>query len=166
MKHLLYIIIITLTATQYTHAQSDDLQKQINEQVWKPFITSLNNRDDAGFSAVHSKEVTRINQDSKEIYGYDVYFKKIPDSIKARWAAWKNSIELRFIQRIAAGDRAFEVGYYKTTSTNSTTGEKSIKYGKFHVLLRKESGTWKILMDADANEKTTEAIFNSAQPLE
>jgi len=34
------------------------------------------------------------------------------------------------------------------------------------VLLRKENGTWKILMDADANEKTDETVFLSAQPME
>jgi len=30
------------------------------------------------------------------------------------------------------------------------------------VLLRKEGGVWKILMDADANEKTDETVFLSA----
>ncbi|MGZ8518411.1 MAG: hypothetical protein ACXWWD_13730 [Chitinophagaceae bacterium] len=36
---------------------------------------------------------------------------------------WKKNIELRFIQRIAGKDKAFEEGYYKTTSTNTVTGE-------------------------------------------
>ena len=35
-------------------------------------------------------------------------------------------------------------------------------YGKFHVLLRKENGTWKILMDADAND----AVFQNGKPME
>jgi hypothetical protein len=73
---------------------------------------------------------------------------------------------MRFIQRIASDGKAFEVGYYKTSSTNSTTGEKRTGYGKFHVLLRKENGVWKILMDADASEKTDETIFLSGKPVE
>jgi hypothetical protein len=46
------------------------------------------------------------------------------------------------------------------------TGEKRTGYGKFHVLLRKENGTWKILMDADANEKTDEVVFMTGNPMD
>jgi hypothetical protein len=63
-------------------------------------------------------------------------------------------------------DKAFEVGYYKTTSTNTVTGEKRTGFGKFHVLLRKENGVWKILMDADAYEKTDEDVFLTGKSME
>jgi len=147
-------------------SQQNGFQKEINEQVWKPFITAFNNRDDDAFSAVHSKEVIRVSQDENRIFGYNEYFKKIPEREKARWKDWKRNIELRFVQRIASNDKAFEVGYYKTSNTNTVTGEKRTGYGKFHVLLRKENGTWKILMDADANEKTDEAVFMTAKPVD
>ena len=147
-------------------SQQDNRQKEINKQVWKPFIEAFNNRDDDAFSAVHSKEVIRVSQDDNRIFGYNEYFKKIPESEKARWKDWKRNIELRFLQRIASSDKAFEVGYYKSSTTNTVTGEKRTGYGKFHVLLRKENGTWKILMDADANEKTDEAVFITADPME
>ena len=94
--------------------------------------------------------------------GYVEYFQKIQDSFKAKWSNWKKNIELRFVQRIASNDKAVEVGYYKTKSTNVVSGEKRNGYGKFHVLLGKENGMWRVLMDADANEKTDEAVFLSA----
>ncbi len=147
-------------------SQTGGLQKEINEQVWKPFIKAFNNHDDDAFSTVHSKEVVRVSQDDNHIMGYNEYFKKVPDSVKAKWKDWKRNIELRFLQRIASGDNAFEVGYYKSASTNTVTGEKRTGYGKFHVLLRKENGTWKILMDADAHEKTDEAVFLTGKPME
>ncbi len=147
-------------------SQQAALQKEINNGVWKPFITAFNNHDDKAFSAVHSKEVIRVSQDANQILGYEEYFKKVPESEKARWKDWKRNIELRFLQRISSNDKAFEVGYYKTTNTNTVTGEKRTGYGKFHVLLRKENGAWKILMDADANEKTDEAAFMTANPME
>ena len=147
-------------------AQNDSLQKQINEQVWKPFIASFNSDDKATFKSVHSKDVIRVIQDANTILGYDEYFRDPADSLKEKWVNWKKNIELRFIQRIANNDKAFETGYYKTTSTNKSTGEKRTGYGKFHVLLRKENGTWKILMDADAAEKTNEAVFLSGTPIE
>jgi hypothetical protein len=141
--------------------QTDSLQKQINEQVWKPFIQSFNNDDKEVFKSVHSKDVIRVIQDDNTILSYDEYFREIPDSIKLKWNSWKKSIELHFIQRIANSNKAFEVGYYKTTNTNISSGEKRVGYGKFHVLLQKENGTWKILMDADAGENTNEAFFLS-----
>ena len=147
-------------------SQTGNLQKEINEQVWKPFIKAFNNNDNEAFSTVHSKEVVRVSQDDNQIIGYNEYFKKVPDSVKAKWKDWKRDIELRFLQRIASGDKAFEVGYYKSSSTNAVTGEKRTGYGKFHVLLKKENGSWKILMDADANEKTDEAVFMTARPME
>lgn len=159
-------IILLLTCCIPAFSQPDSLQKQINEQVWKPFIKAINSGDNDALSVVHSKEVARVMQDDGKIIGYSEYFKKIPDSIKAKCGDWKSNIELRFLQRIASADKAFEVGYYKTTSTNSKTGEKRTGYGKFHVLLRKENGYWKIVMDADANEKTDEKVFATAQPIE
>ena len=159
-------VCLFLLLWHFSFSQSNSLQKEINEQVWKPFIKAIINDDNEKLSAVHSKEVTRVIQDDNQILGYNEYFKKIPDSIKAKWKDWKRDIELRFLQRIASADKAFEVGYYKTSSTNAVTGEKRIGYGKFHVLLRKENGAWKILMDADANEKTDETVFLKAVPME
>jgi hypothetical protein len=158
--------LIALVSFQPSAAQTGDVQKQINDQVWKPFIQSYNNDHDEGFKAVHSKDVIRVSQDENILMGYDQYFRTVPDSIKARRANKKKNIELRFIQRIAGNDNAFEVGYYKTINTNLTTGKSFVSYGKFHVLLRKENGTWKILMDADAGDGITEEIFKTGKPVE
>jgi ketosteroid isomerase-like protein len=162
---LILLLLISFTDLQVT-AQQKEQVKEINEQVWKPFIRSFSTGDDNGFKAVHSKEVIRVLQDDKEIFGYDRYFQTQPDSIKAKWGSWKKDIELRFVQRIAGTDKAFEVGFYKTTSTNQQTGETRIGIGKFHVLLRKEKGIWKILMDADTREGVTDELFNKAESLE
>jgi ketosteroid isomerase-like protein len=79
----------------------------------------------------------------------------------------KRTIELRFLERMANESQAFEVGIYKTTVINAQ-GESRSFYGKFHVVLRKENGTWKILVDSDSSEGGTigEKDFAAAQPLE
>lgn len=147
-------------------AQDNKVTKEINEQVWATFIKSFSNGDEESFKSVHSKNVVRVIQDDGEIFGYDQYFKKIPDSLKAKWALWKKNIELRFTQRISGEDKAFEVGYYKTTSTNTQTGEHRKSFGRFHVLLLKENGAWKIVMDADTGEGASEENFNKASPMQ
>jgi hypothetical protein len=166
MKQILIFLFVISFAVQQATAQQKEMINEINEQVWKPFIRSFNAGDDEGFKAVHSKEMIRVLQDAKDIFGYDRYFQKQPDSVKAKWGNWKKNIELHFIQRIAGNEKAFEVGYYKTTSTNQQTGETRKSIGKFHVLLRKENGVWMILMDADSSEGASEALFNGADPLE
>lgn len=148
------------------NAQKDSLQKEINEQVWKPFIKAFSQADTDVFMTVHSKDMTRVLQDSKIVRNYDEYYlqNKRGDE-RAKQGNRKRNIELRFIQRIAGNGRGFEVGYYKTTYI-AADGKSQSFYGKFHVLLRKEDGKWKILMDADAQEKTDEAVFSAAAPLE
>jgi ketosteroid isomerase-like protein len=166
MKSILFFTLPALFAYQQVIAQQDAVTKEINEQVWKPFIRSFNTGDDEAFKTVHSKDIIRVNRDDKDIYGYDRYFQKIPDSVKTKWGNWKKNIELRFIQRIAGNDKAFEEGYYKTTSTNQQTGEIRKGIGKFHVVMRKENGVWKILVDADTSEGVNEEVFSKAKPLE
>jgi len=166
MKRMLFFALPVFFAFQQVVAQQDSLIKEINEQVWKPFIQSFNAGDDEAFKAVHSKDIIRVIRDDKDIYGYDRYFQKTPDSVKKKWGDWKKNIELRFVQRIAGNDKAFEEGYYKTTSTNRQTGEVRKGIGKFHVLMRRENGVWKILMDADTSEGASEEVFNKAKPLE
>ena len=166
MKRFIFLLTLVLVSN-YSFSQADSLQRQINEQVWKPFIKSFNNGDTEGFMAVHSKDVTRVEQDRKNIYGFDRYYLLTKQGKERNTPPkWTSNLELRFTQRIAAGDRAFEVGYYKYTSVTLANGQKNSGYGKFHVLLRKEKGTWKILIDADASEKTDETIFLTGKPLE
>jgi hypothetical protein len=160
MKAFILLIVASFIAATGV-AQSDSLQKQINEQVWKPFITSYNNFDTDAFMAVHSKELTRVLQDADRVMNYAQYLesnKRGNDYGKSKND--KRTIELRFTERIAGEGRAFEVGYYKVVLNNNQA-----VYAKFQVLLRVENGKWKILMDADANEKTMENTFQSGKPL-
>ena len=66
-------------------AQNNKHTKEINEQVWLPFIKAFGSGDDELFRSVHSKEVMIVMQDDGTILNYEQYFKKIPDSIKAKW---------------------------------------------------------------------------------
>lgn len=165
MNRKIFIFIGIAWAHSFSYAQADSLQQQINQHVWKPFIQSFNNLDTKGFMSVHSKDMTRVIQDGNLLYGYETYYRETEQGNQSTIKAnRKRTLELRFTQRIASGDKAFEVGYYKFTSLHPD-GTSRNGYGKFHVLLRKENGTWKILMDADASDKTDETTFQSAKPM-
>lgn len=147
---------------------SQDTQNQINEQVWKPFITTFNNQDTKGFMAVHSADLTRVPRESKTVLNFEQYKKQNEEGDKrSTQQKIKRTIELRFLERITNETQAFEVGIYKTTYINAQ-GESKSFYGKFHVVLRKENGIWKILVDSDSSEGGTisEKNFTAAKPLE
>ncbi len=145
--------------------QEKSHQQDINSQVWITFIKGFNDRDNQLFSSVHSKDFIRVIRDNQTIFGYDQAFAEKSEEAKKQLEKWKRNIELRFIERIASEDKAFEVGYYKTSVVNSETNESRVGYGKFHVLLRKENGQWKILMDSDVQGGVDEAIFQSAKSM-
>ena len=161
-----FVLIVFVLAG--VHASAQGLQKEINDQVWKPFISSFNSFDTEGFMAVHSRDVVRAARDAKVLQSWDEYFKHQQAGDKKHEANGESrSIELRFTERIANANQAIDVGIYKTTSTNKE-GKTNSFYGRFHVVLRKEGSVWKILVDTDSSEggKIGEKDFLAARPLE
>jgi ketosteroid isomerase-like protein len=160
-------VLLLLLSILFIEAHSQDYRQEINDQVWVPFIKTFNDYDAAGFLALHSKDLVRSSRDSKTILTWEEYLRQQcrgDDQAKADNS--KRTLELRFTEHIANATQAIEVGIYKTTNTNSK-GESRSFYGRFHVVLRKENGGWKILVDTDSSEGDTigEKDFLDAAPL-
>jgi len=158
---LLFIFAINIVAL----AQQ---QKEIDDQVWKPFIESFNEFDTDKFMSLHSKDIVRSSRDSKQVLNWNQYYQQQKaGDIQSKAAQRKRSLELRFTERIVGPDQAIDVGIYKTTSIDDK-GESRSFYGRFHAVLRREKGFWKILVDTDSSENHTinESDFNNASPLE
>ena len=146
---------------------AQDVQKEIDDQVWRPFIASFNSFDTNGFMAVHSRDVVRSPRDAKVLLSWDEYFKQQQTGDKKQKENGNTRlIELRFTERIANPKQAIDVGIYKTTVKNKE-GKTSSFYGRFHVVLRKEGLEWKVLVDTDSSEGNTitEKDFMAASPL-
>ncbi|HRI79855.1 MAG TPA: DUF4440 domain-containing protein [Cyclobacteriaceae bacterium] len=151
MKRSVFSFLAFVGIISASYAQQGELE--INEQVWKPFIENFSNRNTAGFMAVHSKDVVRSPRDSKAIFGWDEYNRQLQQS-QSKTPRGTRSIELRFTERIIKDNLAFDVGIFKTTF-KPNGGTPNDYYGRFHVILRKENGTWKILVDTDSSEGGT-----------
>jgi hypothetical protein len=162
MRLLALLLVVSTTLF------AQDAQKEINEQVWKPFIKGMNTGDTDLFLGVHSKDLIRSGRESKEVLNWDSYYANTKQGNE--WGK-KNKvrleIELHFTERISNANQAIDVGVYKTTSIRED-GTRRSGYGRFHVALRKENGTWKILVDTDSGEGNTigEAQFLAAKPME
>ena len=148
---------------------SQDYRKEINEQLWKPFLKASNEFTGDAFMSFNSKDLTRIAIDQKIIEDYDQYASGIIPNFKRLKEEGKISrkAEMRFITRISSPNKACETGYFKSV-TKLANGDIRTRYSQFFMVLRKENGTWKILVDSDTNlgGSITEEMFLKAQPLE
>lgn len=138
MKYSIIVLVTLLCTTGY----GQGTEKEINEQVWKPFTQAIMNQNVDLFISLHSKDLVRAERDSKRVLTYDQY----KTNMEQGWPTWKESnkknniqytFELRFLERTSNETQAFEVGYFKNESVNAA-GEKRIGYGQFHVALPKK----------------------------
>ncbi len=166
MKKLLSLFV-TFFYFISANAQSDSLKwvKEINERVWKPFVTHFISGNNEGFSSVHSKKITRVEIDGNRLLDYNKYFPATDANAKPGKKNVNRLFELRFDKRISNGTKAWESGYYKGTVMQEGKEPRSY-YGRFFVVLEKENGTWKILVDADTGKDANEENFSKAFPME
>jgi hypothetical protein len=166
MKKLLLLPVAVLLFLA-ADAQPDSLKwvKEINDQVWKPFIAHFISGNKEGFRAVHSKRITRVEIDRGAVLDYEKYFPPVNSDRKQPSQSFSRLFELRFDKRISNGTKAWESGYYKGTVMQEGKEPRSY-YGRFFVVLEKEEGAWKILVDADTGKEANEENFNKAFPLE
>lgn len=168
MKRYLFLSFALLLVANLLTAQEINFQKEINDQVWRPFIKTYNSFDTEGFMAIHTKDIIRINRDGGSIRIGEEYKTGMQQgnerSLKNNY---QRSIEFRFLERLARSEVAFEVGYYKVTSKRGDADER-VFYGKFHVVLKKEDGLWKLDMDSDTSNKGlfNETHFQSGKKME
>ena len=163
MKTVLPILALLLTNSAFGQGE----ESAVNNQVWKVFIEAYNTFDVERFMGVHSKEVVRSPRDGNEIFGYDEYYTRTEKSAtRNRIHKGTRKIELRFLERITKNNLAYEVGVFKVELIDAN-GHSKFSYGKFYVVLRKEEGQWKILVDSDSSENNTigEDDFQAAQPM-
>jgi ketosteroid isomerase-like protein len=131
--------------------EAQDVEDQINKEVWYPFMESYAELDAEAFMDIHSANVLRINRDRGDIRTYETYAHDMAESFsRQRERGTKRTIEFSFLERIHANDVAYEVGYYRVRS--AAGGQQQTYYGKFHVVLNKTDGRWKIAIDADSSQ--------------
>lgn len=129
-------------------------EDEIDRAVWQPFTQSFAACDAAGFNQLHSKDLVRADRDRGRVMDFEEYCRFNEEMFKqARDAQAKQVLELRFTERLRKGNLAYEVGIYRTTIV--VGGETHEYFGRFHVVLRKEEGAWKILVDSDSSEGGT-----------
>ncbi len=160
----LLILLAALICASLTLAQSTE--QEVNRDVWYPFISAYNQLDADGFMKVHTDDVLRVNRDGRSIRSGEEYSDAMNQYFQSEKAnSTQLQIDLRFLERFYNEDSGYEVGVYRVIRASGAAEQWF--YGRFHVLLRKVDGTWKIAMDSDIsnNGMIREEDFMKAEPL-
>ena len=144
---------------------SSSFVTEINDQVWKPFKKAYEARDAKLFNSLHTDDALRITEGG--ITPGPDYKARITEGFQRPFDG-TITIDFAFEHRLYYGDLAYEVGYYRITYIRPGQEEAS-SYGRFHVMLRKINGQWKIAQDWDTemigSHKISEDDFHGATPL-
>ncbi|HET8648376.1 MAG TPA: hypothetical protein VFO85_22955 [Vicinamibacteria bacterium] len=163
------LTLAALLAVCLAARAADDaaVQREIEAQVWTPLLTASNTFDAEGFLAVQSPDLVRVSVDTNEVYGLERYAAEIRAGFpraKARGVTRRS--EARFLTRTHSGHLAHETGLFRSESVTAA-GERRVRYSRFEMILRREAGRWKILVDKDTAQggTLTEEEFRRAAPM-
>ena len=107
--------------------------KQINDQVWYPFVQSYQDLDTEAFMRLHSAKLVRMDLNEGLQYDFDTYSihqQEVDNYYKSTKKT--RTIELRFEHRTVQDSFAYEIGYYKATSYVPREPKGTEYFGKFN----------------------------------
>ena len=161
MKNFSLLLFFFLnTFSLFAQTETDkNISNQIDEQVWNVFQEAWSSYDAEKYIGIHTSDVLRVGPWG---INYGSTFKEKITASFSRENPPKRNISFQFEHRIYQNDLAYEVGYYKSAALGKD-GKERADYGRFHVVLKKQNGQWKIAQDWDTDDvngrKVTVADF-------
>lgn len=152
-----------------SNAQSiEQLQNEINLQVWKPFKNAFETLNGKALNATYAEQVLRATPD-----GIDTQNVFKPKNLERFEQNKKDGLSIAldfwFDSRRTNSDTSYEVGFYRIGFTDKN-GNTDFTYGQFHIVLKKIDGQWKITQDWDTTNINGKIIgaddFAAKVPLE
>ena len=145
----LLILFISSRIEAQDATVSEKIAEEVNNTVWKPFKKAYETRDAEAFNTLHTDDVLRVSKWGIKVG--DEYKNGVINGYK-RYAESQitTTIDFWLEHRIYKGDVGYEVGYYRIVQNELGKKERT-SYARFHVVLRKESGKWKIAQDWDTS---------------
>jgi len=146
---LLFFIILPSLIAQ----EKETIHHKINKDIYINFSKAYDSLDYNLFASIHSSDMIRISGNGGEIKNVKTYL----EGYKKRWNDPNRkpaSINFRIFERILSDSLTSDRGIYRVTYTTDK-GKAKDSYGKFHVLLKLENDSWRIVIDYDSNENKT-----------
>ena len=148
MKNIFILLFSVFSLGHLAGQDTANLKKEIDQQIWYPFMQAWNNFDAEAFNEIHADNMLRGTPRNLRS-GKDYKSGNLKNFLRAKERGDVRNISFTFEYRVHEKFMAYEVGYYKIESMRS--GEKNFYYGQFHVVLNKIGERWKIVQDWDAD---------------
>ena len=165
-KNIFLIGILSISVQSFSQDASAQIHQEINETVWKLFCESYASLDVETYNAVHTNDVIRATPWGIRI-GEEFKNHNVKGFKANKEKGTQRTIELWFEHRKSTPQISYEVGYYKVTYQKD--GETTNHYGRFHCVIKKIDGVWKIAQDWDTNNinghEVTEKDWEKGTPL-
>jgi hypothetical protein len=164
-----YILILTLLLPFFVTAQPSraDLLKQINTDIWYPFLKGVNENNPGLYNSVHAGEFYWVLAGTKtRIMNFNEYVFDA-DKVMSQRAAKGITTELsvRFLERNVNEEFSSEKCVIKWIS-KEPDAKPLTSFGMVQVFSRKINGVWKKVVQYVHTESASEQIFSSAFSLE
>ena len=162
-------ICISSMFSVYGNAQVSraELLKQINSDIWLPFLQGVNQDDAELYNSVHSKDFYWVAGGTKtRIMNFKEYVedaRKVMSDRKQK--SITTTLHVRFLERNINEEFASEkcvIQYVATEAGKPATALYSI----IHVFSKKENGVWRKYVQYVNSDKISSDTFESALPLE
>ena len=162
-------ICISSLLCLYSNAQPlrTELLKQINSDIWLPFLQGVNQNNAEVYNSVHSKDFYWVSGGTKtRIMNFKEYVedaKKVMSERKQKSIITK--LNVRFLERNINEEFASEkcvIQYIAEEAGKPATTHYSIT----QVFSKKVNGVWKKSVQYVYTDKISSETFESAQPLE
>jgi hypothetical protein len=163
------ILILTLLFPLWTTAQPSraDLLKQLNSDIWYPFLKGVNENNARLYTRVHADEFYWVLAGTRtRIMNFKEYVADA-DKVMSQRAAKGITTELnvRFMERNVNEEFASEKCVIQWISKESDA-KSTISFGTVQVFSRKINGVWKKIVQYVHTESVSEEMFSLAFSLE
>ena len=139
------LLLISIHGFSQSASKDVEIENEVNTQLWEPFKAAFEGRDWKGFNNLHTDDVLRI---TKWGIKSGSEYKEHTKNRYQRKDSVSRTIDFWLEHRVYSGDIGYEVGYYKITNT-APNREIKQSYARFHIVLKKINGVWKIAQDWD-----------------
>jgi len=135
----------------------------VKKDVWIPFMESYRDLDEEKLISIHTSDILRISINSNKIETGSDYLDNLESSFQmVKQMNRQMNITFSIISSATTEDKVYQTGYYAFSSKAKDAAHFIPRgYSFFSVLLTKDkdSGAWRISLDADKPVKFTQEEF-------
>ncbi|MEO0572471.1 MAG: hypothetical protein AAF039_12260 [Bacteroidota bacterium] len=155
MRYVIFFLAFVFSLG--ANAQStEELQNEIDKQVWKPFQMAFESLDGEALNAIYAEKVLRVTPEGIDTEGV-FRTKNLKRFEQNKAEGISITLDFWFDRRNTNNTTSYEVGFYRIGFT-SEEGKTDYVYGQFHIVLQKIEGLWKITQDWDTTTINGKAI--------